>query len=226
VKALGLSLAIVLAAGLPCAVAAQDVAARLDARVPADLAHAVQEIARDAAGRGLPVEPLIQKAIEGGAKGVPAPRVIAAVRQLAARLDEAQSAVRSAGTTAPSADAIESGAYALNTGMTASQVSELVRASRPPYDPAVTLRVVATLTALGVPAPQGLAMVEHMISERRAPSELLDLPSEVQAATARGATPTEAVQQLDPQQQGGGATHGPGQHGHSPQPPSPHPHKP
>jgi hypothetical protein len=225
VKAVGLALAIVLAAACPCAVAAQDVAARLDARVPTDVAVAVQEIARDAAERGLPVEPLIQKAIEGGAKGVPAARVIAAVRQLAARLDEARSAMRQAGMTVPGADAIESGAYALNAGLTAPEVRDLARVSQAPYDPAVTLRVAATLAALGVPPPQGLATIEHMISDGRPTSELLDLPSEVQRATARGVTPAEAVEQLDPQQHGDAAVRGPGQRGHS-QPPPPHPHKP
>lgn len=225
-KGVGLTVAIVLAAGLARAGAAQDVAGRLGARVSDDVARAVQDIARDAAQRGLPVEPLIQKAMEGGAKGVPADRVIAAVRQLAARLDEARSALRTAGVTTPTPDAIESGAYALNAGMAALQVSELVRASRPPYDPAVTLRVAATLTALGVPAPQGLSMLEHMIADGRPPSDLLDLPSKVATATARGATPAEAVQQLDPEQQGDAALHGPGQHGHAPQPPPHPPHKP
>lgn len=225
-KAVRLALAVILVAGIPRAAAAQDAAARLDARVSADVARAVQEIAHDAAERGLPVELLIQKAIEGGAKRVPAERVIGAVRQLAARLDEARSAERAAGLTAPQPDAIESGAYALNAGMTAQQVSELVRVSQPPYDPAVTLRVAATLTALGVPPAQGLATIEHLIAAGRPPSELLDLPSEVQRGTARGATPAEAAQQLDPQQQGGAVVRGSGQRGHpTPQPP-PHPHKP
>ncbi len=59
---------------------AQDVGARLDGRVPLEVQRAVQDIAADAAAHGLPTEPLVQKAIEGGAKRVPAERLIAAVR--------------------------------------------------------------------------------------------------------------------------------------------------
>lgn len=199
-RALGLAFAI-LVGSAPTAVArelaAQDVAARLAGRVPANVVSAVEGLAHAAAARGLPVEPLIQKAIEGGAKGVPADRVIAAVRLLAERLDEARGALQSAGIPAPSAEALEGGADALNAGLSTAQVHDLGRVSRPPYDPALTLRVAATLTALGVPAPQGLRLVAHMIQAGREPSDLLDLPAEVQAGMARGATAVEAADDLD-----------------------------
>jgi hypothetical protein len=181
----------------PSPLAAQDVAARLSGRVPTAVSQAVQQIAADAQARGLPVEPLLQKALEGGAKGVPAERVIAAVRVLAGRLDEARGAMRQAGVRAPSPDALESGAYALNAGLDARQVQDLARVSRGPYDPALTLRIAATLTALGVPPGQGLHLVEHMIEEHRAPGELLDLPNEVQEGMAQGATAAEAAEGLD-----------------------------
>src|SRR2546426_7676827 len=45
---------------------------RSNGRVPAEVVPAVAGVAASAASRGLPVEPLIQKAIEGGAKGRPA----------------------------------------------------------------------------------------------------------------------------------------------------------
>src|SRR3989475_11080899 len=69
-----------------------------------------------AAARGLPVELLVQKALEGGAKGVPADRVIAAVRALAGELDASAGALHSAGLAAPDGDAIEAGAVALPAG--------------------------------------------------------------------------------------------------------------
>src|SRR2546427_5500920 len=69
-----------------------------------------------AAARGLPVELLVQKALEGGAKGVPADRVIAAVRALAGELDASAGALHSAGLAAPDGDAIEAGAFALPAG--------------------------------------------------------------------------------------------------------------
>lgn len=185
--------------------AAQDVAARLDGRVSMDVARAVQAIAHDAAARGLPVEPLIQKAIEGGAKRVPGDRVIAAVRMLAVRLDEARGALHAGGIPRPSPEAVESGADALNAGLTTGQVREIASVSRPPYDPALTLRAAATLTALGVPAEQGLRLMARAIKTGRQPSDLLDLPNQVQIGMARGATAGEAAGELDAAQ---GPEHG------------------
>src|SRR5579885_1772918 len=168
----------------------------LDARVPAAAAAAVREVAAQAAARGLPAEPLVQKAIEGGAKGVAPDRIVAAVRALAERLARARDAVREAGLERPAPDVVEGGAEALGAGLTPRQVRDLVRASRPPYAPALTLRVAATLAALGVPPRQALALLEGAIAAGRAPGDLLDLPSEVQAGVARGATPAQAAEGL------------------------------
>ena len=200
---IGLAGALLLLPLRPRIVAAQDVAARLNGRLPPAVAQAVQGIADDARARGLPAEPLVQKALEGGAKGVPGDRVIAAVRVLAGRLDAARAALQQGGVRAPSADALESGATALNAGLNSDQVRDLGRLSRDPYDPAVTLRVAATLAALGVPARQGLQLVEQMIRERRGPGELLDLPNEVREGMAHGATAAEAAEGLEGQGRNG-----------------------
>jgi hypothetical protein len=206
VRAFGLALAITLGAALPRGLAAQDVAARLDGRVPTDVARAVQAIAEGARARGLPVELLLQKAIEGSAKGVPAERVVEAVRVLAGRLDEAQGALREAGIATPGPEVVEGGAYALTAGLTASQVRELVRLSRPSYDPALTLHVAATLTALGVPPEQGLQVMERRIQARQDANQLLDLPNEVEVGMARGATPAEATREVEESESQQGAT--------------------
>jgi hypothetical protein len=76
-------------------------------------------------------------------------------------------------------------------------VRDLARARQPPYDPALTLHVAATLTALGVPSEQGLHVMEHMIQAGRGPEDLLDLPNEVEVGMARGATPTQAAEEID-----------------------------
>jgi hypothetical protein len=197
VKALWLALALALSAPPLRAFVAQDVAARLEGRVPANVARAVQGIAQNAHARGLPVEPLIEKAIEGGAKGVPGDRVISAVQLLATRLDEARGALRDAGIPSPTPEALESGADALNAGLNPHQVRDLGRVSRPPQDPALTLRVAATLGALGVPAPQSVRLIEHLINAGRGQSDLLDLPNELQVGMARGVTAAEAAEGLD-----------------------------
>jgi hypothetical protein len=186
-------LQLVLVAALPGALAAQGVATRLDGRVPPQVRQAVVKIAADAAARGLPVDPLVEKAIEGGAKGVPADRVIAAVRALAGRMGDAMTALREGGVSAPTGDVVEGGADAINAGLSNHDVQDLVRASRPPYDPALTLRVAATLAALGVPANQVLQLVEAMISAGRSPGDLMGLPAEVETGISHGATPAQAA---------------------------------
>jgi len=193
VRTIGIAVTLVLGTTLAGGLGAQDVQASLDRRVSPEVQRAVRGIAADAAAHGLPVDPLVQKAIEGGAKGVPGDRVIAAVRALAGRLAEAKEAVSEAGVAAPSGDVVEGGADALNAGLSKSQVGELVRVSQPPQDPGLTLRVAATLAALGVPATQALQLVQGMISAGRSPSDLLGLPGQVQAGVARGATPAQAA---------------------------------
>ena len=192
-RTIGIAVTLVLGTTVAGGLGAQDVQVRLDRRVSPEVQQAVRSIAADAAAHGLPVDPLVQKAIEGGAKGVPGDRVIAAVRALAGRLAEAKEAVSEAGVAAPSGDVVEGGADALNAGISKGQVGELVRVSRPPQDPALTLRVAATLAALGVPATQAIQLVQGMISAGRSPSDLLGLPGQVQAGVARGATPAQAA---------------------------------
>jgi hypothetical protein len=205
---------------------APEVAARLTGRVPPEVVSAVAGIAASASERGLPVEPLVQKAIEGGAKGKPADRVIAAVRTLSDQLAAAADALRSAGERAD-ADVVEGGAYALGAGLGVKQVQELARASHPPYDAALTLRVAATLAALGVPPQNTVDLLLGVMGAGRSPNDLLDLPGEVEEGVAKGATPAQAAQGL-----GRAAAHAPpGRTGGPPVVPPgqqrpPNPHKP
>ena len=229
-RSIGLALGLAIAALLPGGrgVAAQDPMAGLDGRVSPEVSRAVRAIAADAARQGLPVEPLVQKAVEGSAKGVPADRVIAAVRALSERLGQASDVLRQPGA-APARDVVEGAADALAAGLGGKDVRELVAASQPPYDPALTLQVAATLTALGVPATETVRLIEGMIQSHKAPGDLLGLPSQVQADVAHGSTPSQAAAGLA-RAAGGtppGRTPGwvpPGQT--NPRKPPPNPHKP
>src|SRR6266550_2978770 len=58
--------------------AGANIAQRLAGRVSPELASLVVEFGTAASTRGLPIDPLIEKAIEGSAKGVPAERVATA----------------------------------------------------------------------------------------------------------------------------------------------------
>jgi hypothetical protein len=169
----------------------------LAGRVPPEIAALVHQLATDAAARGLPIEPLMQKAIEGSAKGVPADRVATAVRVLLAQLDVAAAALRQAGSSRPDTDAIAAGAFALNAGLSAQQVTALASVSRAPYSTAVTLRVASTLAAMGVPAAETVELVTQTIASGGPATDVLGLPGQVMAGVSqgqgRGVTPAQAA---------------------------------
>ena len=60
--------------------AAQSVRSRLEGRVPEAAIPVVDSLVRQAAEEDLPTEPLVQKALEGGAKHVSPERIVAAVQ--------------------------------------------------------------------------------------------------------------------------------------------------
>ena len=178
-------------------VSAQDVTARLAGRVPPDVAALVRQLASSAAARGLPVEPLIQKAIEGSAKGVPPDRVAIALRGLVAQLDVAAAALQETGPARPDTDAIGAGAFALNAGLSGRQVTTLALASRASNSVAATLRVASTLAAMGVPPAETVELVTQVIEAGGSRKDVLALPTQVMAGVSegrgRGVTPAQAA---------------------------------
>src|SRR2546427_10855180 len=92
------------------------IAARLAGRVSPEVAALVVELGTAASARGLPVDPLIQKAIEGGAKGVPSERVATAVRLVVLELDTAAAPPRQGGGGSDTL-LIAAGGCAITTGL-------------------------------------------------------------------------------------------------------------
>ena len=193
----------VLALAAPAS-AQRPAAERLQGRVPADVISVVQAIVDRAAQDGLPTDPLVQKAIEGQAKGVASERVIAAVRVLAGRLGAAAQALRASGLARPDAASIEAGAFALSAGLAEPQLEALARASRPPYAPDQTLRVAGALSVLGVPAGESVELLVAMIQTGRTVADVLALPAHVQAGAARGVPAREAAREAGRRAGGGG----------------------
>ena len=170
----------------------------LAGRVPPEIATLVRELTASAVARGLPVDPLIQKALEGSAKRVPADRVATALHALVAQLDMAAAALQQAGPARPDTDAIAAGAFALNAGLSKRDVTALALVSRPPYGTAATLRVASTLAAMGVPATQTVELVTQVIKSGGPAIDVLGLPAQVMAGVSRGqgVTPAQAAASL------------------------------
>ncbi|MDQ6885804.1 MAG: hypothetical protein M3068_00780 [Gemmatimonadota bacterium] len=133
------------AALLPAAVRAQD--ARIEARLDPRARATVTILIDSARSIGLPVDPLVHKALEGASKHADAPRIASAVRTLARELAASRTALG-----AQSSDAeIEAGAEALHAGARVAMLTQL-RVARRHESLSVPLAVLTDLIARGVPA--------------------------------------------------------------------------
>src|SRR2546430_10411355 len=93
--------ALALAGCLAVPLAAQSLRGRLEGRIPSAAIPAVDSLIQFASQEGLPTEPLIQKALEGGAKHVAGPRIIAAVQVTLGQLRDAHDLLVRAGDQPP-----------------------------------------------------------------------------------------------------------------------------
>ncbi len=190
---LGVTAALHIAALGVTATAQQPVATQLAGRVPAAVVAAVSALADSATARGLPVGPLVEKAIEGGAKAAAPERIVAAVQAVLARLGHAQGALQAAGVGTPAPDAIEAGGFALSAGLKDGNVQDVAVACGTRYSAAAALRVAGTLSALGVSPAETVELVRQTLRSGAKERDLLALPGRLQAQLAQGATPAQAA---------------------------------
>jgi len=178
------------------ALAAQHPAdSRLAGRVPPSLAAAVTALLDSAAALGLPGTALVDKTLEGVAKGAPAERILVAVRTVFGQLDQAATVLAETGNA--SADAIEAGAFAMAAGLSASDIASIARTADRTHPAATALQVAGTLRALGVPRAETVALVVATIRSGRPVGDLARLPGQVQAAMAGGVPPATAAAGLE-----------------------------
>ena len=159
-------------------------AARLDSATRAAVARSV-ELARV---RGLPTEPLMDKALEGATKSAPGPRIAMAVESLLDRMEISRAAL----APSPSASEIAAGADALAFGAP-RQALESVRAIRPHGSVAVPLAVLTQLVASGVPPRRATALVAKLLERGARDEQLIALSDDVRLDIAAGAAPEAAL---------------------------------
>ena len=164
-------------------VAAQD--PRLE-RLDPDTRSTVAAIVDSARGVGLPVEPIIQRALEGATKGAPSVRIVAAVRKLTIDLGTARTAL---GTSASAAE-LEAAVAALRAGATTAVLVHLRDVRRPPLT--MALSVLADLVASGVPADSAAAAVLALAPKAR-DADLVEFRRAVERDIALGAPPAAAT---------------------------------
>jgi hypothetical protein len=173
-----LSLALLLT--VPAAAAAQD--SRLIERLDTATAASVQQVVDSARSAGLPTEPLVQKALEGGTLGASGERIVAAVEALHGQLGRARDAL---GENANDAE-LTAAAGALRAGLppTALRRLQSLRSGQPLVVP---IAVLTDLVAEGVPPEQATRSVLDLARDGRPDDEFVALRRQVQIQRRGGA---------------------------------------
>ena len=184
--AISAALTLVLAAPL-AAQGARPVDARL-ARLDAGTGAQVGRLVDSARAAGLPVEPLVDKALEGASKRAPGARIVDAVRSLARGLGDARGALgRGAGE-----EEVIAGASALRGGVTTATLAEL-RSARPREPLTIALAVLSDLVARGVPADTAAAAVLALARGGARDDDFVALRRDVEKDIGAGAPAASAA---------------------------------
>jgi hypothetical protein len=174
---------------LPGTLGAQDArSARLDGKLDGETQAVVLRALDSARTRGLPVEPLVDKALEGATKRAAGPRIQAAVEMLMQRLETARDAL----APNPGPRDIAAGADALAYGATREALVTM-RAIRPNESIAVPLGVLTQLVASGVPVARATRVVADLLRRGARDEQLIALNNDVRTFVAAGASPQAAL---------------------------------
>ena len=180
VVALAVAVAVVRTAG------AQD--ARLAARLDKPTFTAVNAVIDSARLAKLPTAPLVNKALEGAAKGSDGPKIVLAVHQLSMRM----SAARKVLGTSAAPDDIKVAATALDVGVSTRDLAILHAAvgKRPMTMP---LEVLTDLIGRDVPVPTATNLVLQLERAGVKDADLSLFQRNVRADIERGAEPSAAA---------------------------------
>jgi len=189
-----LALALGLAAA-PLAAQSGNGASRLAGRVPAAALPAIDSIIATAVAESLPTEPLVQKALEGGAKHVPADRLVSGVRRGLLQLRAARLIVARAvpGQTPPEGH-VAAVSAALARGLPAPIVERLLTVA-PNESPGPALHAAADLIAHRFDPDSAADLLVDAHNKGLRDGRLLDVAVAADHELQRGGgrTPSEAL---------------------------------
>jgi Flp pilus assembly protein TadB len=168
---------------------AQSAADRLARRVPPALLAELGTLIDSTRASGLPTEPLVQKALEGAAKGADARRILVAVRTLARELGLARQAL---GAEASESDLV-AGASALHAGISPDVLRRL-RRERARSSLTIALGVMSELIARGVPAGKATQTVLALVERGARDEVLVAFGRDVERDISIGAPPATATE--------------------------------
>ncbi len=185
------SLRIVTALALVARVAAAQASGdpRLVARLDKPTQLAVDAIVDSARASKLPTAPLVDKALEGAAKGSDGPKIVTAVQQLRVRMTRARAVL---GTNA-SADEIKAASTAIEAGVSDRDLAR-VRAAAGKRPVTMPLAVLTDLIGLQIDVPTATNLVIQLERSGVKDQEFALFQRNVRADIDRGADPTVAAQ--------------------------------
>jgi hypothetical protein len=166
----------------PAAGQSERLARRLDSATNAAVTAALDS----ARQQGLPLEPLVDRALEGASKNASGALIVAAVRRLAHDLGAARRALGDASQPTE----LEAGASALRAGADSSVLARLRRA-RPRHTVTVPLAVMTDLIARGIPADSAARFVLAVASATD--EQYVTFQRNVERDIALGAPPIAAA---------------------------------
>ena len=180
-------------AGAVTPLAAQSVQSRLVGRIPGDAVPVVDSLVQVALHEGLPSEPLVQKALEGGAKQVPGPRIVAAVRATLAQLREARDLLVRAGDQPPLRPGeVTTVAWALRRKLPPSTVERVV--AELPHPPrGAAIHAIADLVAHDFDPDSSAGLIIAAVNDGLQRDRLLDVATAALHEVQRGRTRDEAI---------------------------------
>jgi hypothetical protein len=169
----------------PRVVVAQDT--RLADRLPAAALAGVTAVLDSAQSVGLPLEPLVDRALEGASKSAAADRIVLAVGRYAHELGVARDALGAGATEAE----VIAGASAIRAGARPADLHDL-RARRGGQSVTVAAGMMADLMVLGVPSETAVGIV-LTAADRVDDRALLAFRESVERDIELGASPIAAA---------------------------------
>ena len=171
----------------------QTTRAQLEGRVPATAIPTLDSLITIATAEGLPTPPLIQKAIEGGAKHVPPERIVDAVTLNIEQLRQARALLERAGDAPPITGAeMTAVASALKRGLSPSLVERVVAAlPNQPRSPA--FHALADLVIHRFNPDSAADLIVAAVHERMRGSRLLDVSAAAIQELQRGRSRAQAL---------------------------------
>ena len=173
----------------PSLTAQESARQRAQRTLPPEVFENLTVLADGFSSDGIPDGPLFNKALEGMAKGVPADRLLPAVRAYAGRLGAARGAL---GPTA-GISLLVAGADALQRGVSADALRSLP-SDRPRS--AMAVLVLAELLESGVPTDRAVAILRQAMEQRTQDARMLDISARVRRLIRDGVPPHEAVDRV------------------------------